>query len=69
MKQQTLQSLQFLQTLQNYIDNNNTIKLMLLDYKNEYNKLGALEQIILDTALDKMFVYQNYQKCVGLFNY
>lgn len=63
------------QILQNYIDNNNTIKLMLIDYKNDYNnyndynRIGALEQIILDTALDKMFVYQNYQKCVGLFNY
>ena len=46
--------------IKEYINNNNTIKLMLLNKENTYWKEGALEQIKLDTGLSEDFIYKNY---------
>lgn len=49
-----------MEQIKQYINNNNTIKLMLLNKENEYLKTGALQQIKLDTGLSTEFVYKNY---------
>lgn len=49
-----------MEQIKQYINENNTIKLMLLNKDNEYNKIGALEQIRLDTGLSEQYVYSKY---------
>lgn len=49
-----------MEQIKQYLNNNNTIKLMLLNKDNEYLKTGALEQIKLDTGLTEGFIYKNY---------
>mgnify|MGYP000594882593 CR=1 FL=1 len=54
-----------MEQIKQYINNNNTIKLMLLNKDNTYWKEGALEQIKLDTGLSTEFVYKNYFEIIN----
>jgi hypothetical protein len=49
-----------MEQIENYLDNNKTVRLMLLDINNGYQKTGALHQISLDVGVSLEFVYGNY---------
>lgn len=57
-----------MEQIKQYLNNNNTIKLMLLNKDNEYLKTGALEQIKLDTGLSTEFIYKNYFKIINCYS-
>lgn len=49
-----------MEQLKQYLNSNNTIKLMLLNKENTYWREGATQQIKLDTGLSDDFIYKNY---------
>ncbi len=55
-----------MEKIKQVLDSNKTIKLMLLDQDNQYNKTGALEQIRLETGLSEEYIYKNYHKIYEL---
>ena len=52
--------------IKTYLKDNKTLKTMLLNDKNEYNKTGALEQIRLDTGQSISFIYENYHNILQI---
>jgi hypothetical protein len=49
-----------MEQIETYLEKNKTVKLMLLDINNIYQKTGAIEQIKLDVGVSLEFVYSNY---------
>ena len=49
-----------MENIKQYLNNNNTIKLMLLNQENAYWKNGGLKQISLDVGVSLEYLYSNY---------
>lgn len=56
-----------MEEIENLLKNNTTLKLMLINKdNNSYNKVGALEQIRLDTNNSQEFIYSNYHNILNI---
>jgi hypothetical protein len=55
-----------MEEIKKLLNENYTLKIMLLNNKNRYNKVGALEQIKLDTGLSKDFISSNWFEIISL---
>lgn len=54
-----------MEKIKQYITDNSTIREMLLNQNNEYNKLGALEQMKLDLGISMDLLYFNYFELIS----
>lgn len=49
-----------MEQIKQYITEHNTVRLMLFNQDNEYNKLGALNQMKLDLGISMELLYFHY---------